>query len=448
MGTKIEDVVVVNITRETAKITRVGFGSALIFGIHSKFAEDFKEYTSIEGVLEDFVITDEEYKAAAKYFSQELKPEKVTIGKRVANVAKSEVVTVANVQNTITYSVTINGTPFTFLSDADATDLEIAAGLVADINGGSEPVTAADNVDGTFDLDADVDGVDFTAVLSDDGTGDGLTSTVPIATGNVATGLADLLDVGGTDWYFLILTRRTTEAEQLQDIEETANFIEALSSPKQYFAAIDQASILTAVATDIASIIQALSLDRSNVFYSTDQGNYPEAAWIGDGAPHDAGSRTWKFKNLVGITPDQFNDTEISNMKGKNVNFYETIAGANVVSSEGVVASGEYIDTIRGSDELQVRISEDIFTQLINAEKIPFTTDGISAIEATLRARLQRSVNSGFLSNDPDAITVTVPKLANIDPADKAVRFLTGLEFSAVLAGAVHKVRIDGKLTL
>ncbi|MCK5603283.1 DUF3383 family protein, partial [Candidatus Pacearchaeota archaeon] len=245
-----------------------------------------------------------------------------------------------------------------------------------------------------------------------------------------------------------ILTRRTTEAEQLQDIEEAADFIEALSAPKQYFAAIDQATILTVVDTDIASVLQAKSLDRSNVIYSTDEANYPEAAWIGDGAPHDAGSRTWKFKNLVGITPDQFTDAEVANMGSKNVNYYETIAGANVISSEATVASGEYIDTIRGSDELQVSIGEDIFTQLINAEKIPFTTDGISAIEATLRARLQRSVNSGFLSNEPDAITVTVPKLADIDPADKAVRFLTGLEFSADLANAVHKTRIDGKLTL
>ncbi|MCK5601781.1 DUF3383 family protein, partial [Candidatus Pacearchaeota archaeon] len=251
MGTKIEDVVVVNITRETAKITRVGFGSALIFGIHVKFAEDFKEYTSIEGVLEDFAITDEEYKAAAKYFSQELKPEKVTIGKRVANVAKSEIVTVDSVQNTVTYTVTINGTAFTSMSDADATADEITAGLVTDINGGTEPVTATDNVDGTFDLDADVDGEDFTVVLSDDGTGDGMSSTTAIDNANVATGISDLIQAGGTDWYFLILTRRTTEAEQLQDIEEAADFIEALSAPKQYFAAIDQATILTVVDTDI-----------------------------------------------------------------------------------------------------------------------------------------------------------------------------------------------------
>lgn len=448
MSTEIEDIVVVNITRETAKITRVGFGTALIFGIHSKFVEDFKEYGSQEAVLEDFIVTDEEAIASGKYFSQELKPEKVLIGKRAANVAQSEVVTVDNIQDNITYTVTINGTAFDFLSDADATDDEITAGLEAAINGGAEPVTATDNVDGTLDLDADVTGEAFTVVVSDDGVGDGLSVANAIANVNVATELSRILQVGATDWFFLINTRRSTEAEQLQDIEESADFIETLSAPKMYFAAIDQASLKTAVSTDIASILQAKSYDRTVVLYSDDQANYPDAAWVGDGAPHDAGSRTWKFKTLVGITPDTLTDSEIANLKSKNANFYETVAGVNIITSEGVVVGGEFIDVIRGSDELQTRMAADIFTRLVNSEKIPFTTNGIGVIESIVRAALQISVNNGFLSDDPNAITVTVPDIDSVPAAEKAVRFLSGIEFSAVLAGAIHKVQIDGKLTL
>lgn len=448
MGTQIEDVVVVNITRETAKITRAGFGSGLIFGVHSKFAEEFKEYTSQEAVLEDFIVTDEEAIASAKYFSQELKPEKVTIGKRAANVAQSEVVTVDSIQNDTTYTVTINGTAFVFLSDADATDDEITAGLTSAINGGAEPVTATDNIDGTLDLDADVLGEAFTVAVTDDGTGLGLSVANAIPNVNVATELTDQLQAGNADWYFLILSRRSTEAEQLQDIEEAANFIEALSAPKQFFACSDQASLLTVVSTDIASILQALSLDRTNVLYSADAANYPEAAYVGDGAPHDAGSRTWKFKTLVGITPDTLTDSQIANLGGKNANFFETLSGVNVITSEAVVAGGEFIDIIRGSDELQVRMAEDIFTALIQSEKIPFTTNGIAVIENIVRGALQISVNNGFLSDDPNAITVTVPDIDAVPSADKAVRFLDGIEFTAVLAGALHKVQIDGKLTL
>jgi len=444
MGTKIRDIIQVDITRETARITRAGFGTGLIFGIHSKFAEEYKTYTSIESVLEDFAITDEEYKAAAKYFSQELSPEKVIIGKRAANVAQSDLVTVSTVLNDTTYTVTINGTAFSFLSDASATNLEIAAGLVAAINGGSEPVTATDNIDGTFDLDADVAGEINTIIA-----GTNLTLANVVANVCVSTELADAIAAGATDWYFLILTRRATEAEQLLDIEQAADFIEALSTPKLYFYAIDQASMLTAATTDIGSVLKTKLYDRSIGMYSGDEENYPDAAWVGACAPYDAGSITWKFKSLVGIVPDTLlSDSAIVNLKAKNLNFYETVANVNCITSEAVVASGEYIDVMRGSDELTARIGEDIFTVLINSQKIPFTTNGIAKVEAPLRARLQRAVNSGFLSDEPDAITVTVPKLSAIDPVDKAARFLQGISFVAQLAGAVHKVKITGKLTI
>ena len=108
-----------------------------------------------------------------------VEPVKVIIGKRAANVAQSENVTVDGVENAVTYTVTINGTAFDFLSDADATDDEITAGLTSAINLGAEPVTATDNIDGTLDLDADVAGVAFTVVVSDDGAGTDLSVAVP-----------------------------------------------------------------------------------------------------------------------------------------------------------------------------------------------------------------------------------------------------------------------------
>jgi uncharacterized phage protein gp47/JayE len=49
-------------------------------------------------------------------------------------------ISVANVLDTQLYTITINGTPFTFTSDGTATAAEIIAGLKADIDGGSEPV--------------------------------------------------------------------------------------------------------------------------------------------------------------------------------------------------------------------------------------------------------------------------------------------------------------------
>ena len=443
MGTEIKDIVVINITRETAKITRVGFGTPMVFGIHSAFAEDFRTYTSIQGVGEDFAITDEEYLAANALFSQALSPESIVIGKRAANVAQSDVVTVDNAQSTITFTDTINGTAFDFLSDADATDLEIAAGLVSAINLGSEPVTATDNVDGTYDVDADVAGEPFTHVVSDDGTGDGLSNVPTIENGNVASELLALEQVF-TDWYFLTLTRRSTEAEQLQDIAQAAAFIEPRL--KMYFYALDQATMLTAVTTDIGNVLKALAYDRTAGMYSADQALYPECAWVGRVAPETPGSVNWKFQKLTGVTPDSLSSTEITNLRAANLNFFEAVAGVNIISSEAVVASGEFIDIIRGSDKLSTRMSERIFTTLVNAKKVPITNDGGATFENDIRAELQTSVDDGFLVGD--SIIVTVPDASDISAADKGNRFFSGITFSADFQGATNKVGIAGTLSL
>ena len=79
-------------------------------------------------------------------------------------------------QDSTTYTVTINGTPFVFVSDASATVAEITAGLQAAIAGGAEPVTATDNgtdldIVGDFEtLNPTVPGL-FTIVVADDFTG-------------------------------------------------------------------------------------------------------------------------------------------------------------------------------------------------------------------------------------------------------------------------------------
>lgn len=443
MGTEIKDIVVINITRETAKITRVGFGTPMVFGIHSKFAEAFRTYTSIQGVGEDFDVTDEEFIAATALFSQELSPESIVIGKRAANAAQSEIVTVDSIEDNVTYTVTINGTAFDFLSSGTATDDEITLGLTTAINLGAEPVTATDNVDGTLDLDADVEGDAFTVVVSDDGTGSALSVANAVENVSVASELLALEQVF-TDWYFLTLTRRSTEAEQLQDIAQAAAFIEPRL--KMYFYALDQASMLTAVTTDIGNVLKALAFDRTAGMYSADQALYPECAWVGRVAPETPGSVTWKFQQLAGITPDSLSSTEITNLKAANLNFFEAVAGVNIISSEAVVASGEFIDIIRGSDKLSTRMSERIFTTLVNAKKVPITNDGGATFENDMRAELQISVDEGFLVEE--SIIVTVPDASDISAADKANRFFSGITFSGDFQGAAHKVGIAGTLSL
>jgi len=348
MGTQLNDIVVVNITRETAKITQAGFGTPLVFGplAAAEFTERYRVYSSIEAVEADFETTTEQWKAAAALFGQEIRPEQIVIGR-----------------------------------------------------------------------------YDTSETFGDE--------------------LAAMQEAYG-DWYALMLTRDGVEADQLVDIAAAAAWIEPRD--KIFIGCIDQASMITAVDTDIASVLQTAAYDRTAILYSADHANYPEGAWLGRCLPEDPGSITWKFRQLSGITADDLTSTAVTHLKAKNANFYETVAGVNIISGEAVMASGEYIDTIRGCDWLKARIAEGVYQELINADKVPFTVQGMTVIENQLRYRLQKAVDVGFLV--PGSIQITMPDIDTVDPLEKAQRFLGGIEFSATLAYAVHKVSIAGKLTL
>jgi len=526
MGTTINDIITINITRETAKLTRVGFGTALVFGEHAKFSlgELSRTYNNIDAVEEDFATTDEEYKAAKQLFGQEVSPTQIKIGDRSANAIQKMTATVDTVENLTDYFAYINGVEFKVTSDADATAIEIAGLLVAAINGGSEPVTATDNTDGTYYCISDVSGDPFTfttgtrqsitqvtVVTVDTATAEtdymtkinatkfivtsDVTPTVieiagllvtainagaePVTALDNADGTYDLtadaagsqfniwvdarqsiagdrpninvaselsaLRVENDDWYGLVLTRSATEAKQLQDIEDAAAYIEPLM--KIYLPCIDESSIPTAATDDIASTLKGLAYDHTGgVFYSTDEENYPEAAWFGKQLPKDPSSTNWYLQSLSGITPDVLTGSQVTYLRGKNCNFFETIAGQNVVSGYGVMASAEYIDIIRGADWLGTRMAEGIFALLVNAEKVPFTTQGIGQVEDKIRYWLEKGADKGFVVRD--SIVINMPAIDDVDPADKAARFLNDVSWSAQLQGAVNKVAIKGTLTV
>ena len=354
------------------------------------------------------------------------------------SVKQTTVVTVDTAIDDTEYFTTINGVVFSINSGVAATVITIAAALVAAITAGAEPVTPTDNVDGTYDLDNSTQNTTFTIKVDFNQSIAGDRLNV-----NPATELSAIVTINNT-WYAIILTRTTTEAEQIQDITHTSAWTEARI--KLYLTAIDQASIITSATDDIASVLEGLAYDRTVIIYSLDEENYPEAAWAGLQLPKDPGSTTWKFKSVSGIIVDVLTDTALTNLRAKNCNFYEEVAGVNVFSSEAIVASGEFIDIIRGVDWLQARIEERVYTRLINEEKIPYTNPGIAVIETEVIAQLEESVGVGLIT--ANTAIVTVPDVADVDAGDKASRILRDVDFTAQLAGAIHKVFIQGKLTV
>lgn len=430
----IEEIVKVDIVLGTKSVTRAGFGTAMILSAEAPFPDAVRTYKSLKAVAADFATTTSVYKFAQKLFGQELKPKQIKVGKRTALVAQTQVVKILNAVDG-GFTVEVNGVAFTHVA-AGETIAQIRTALIALINAGAEPVTAANGVAADeILLTADVAGQGFGIVA--------VTANLQLTTAVANNGVEnDLIaaDNADKDWYALILT-----SDLDVDVKAAAAWIE--TQRKIFGTAQSTAGIIAAGNTDIASFLKGKGYFRTFIMYATDQASGAEAAWFGNCLPRNPGSETWKFKTLVGITADDLlTDTQVGNAQGKNCNLYRTIGGVGV-TSEGVVASGEYIDTIRFRDWLQAQIEENVFATLVSVPKIPYTDNGLAVLQNIIDAQLKRGVDAGGLTNDPKP-EVVIPKVADIPVLDRQARKVPVIEFYATLAGAVHSMDILGTLTV
>lgn len=425
----IEKFVVVQISRQTRGVTQAGFGIPLILGPNGSFS-DVRSYSSLAAVGADFLESDDEYKAAQAVFSQTPRPEKIKIKKSPVNVAQVSDVVIATVANSSLYRVIVNGVNFDYTSDGSATAAEIRDGLISAVNAGSEPVTAsASGAD--VRLTADTAGESFTLSVGDNK----LTITPVTANVGIASAILEAIQQD-KDWYALITTDTTDVT-----VKEAAKTIEA--NRRIYLVRRSDSNIRTSATNDIMSFLKNKGYDRSGLLYTGTPTDFSEAAWMGRVLPLDPGSETWAFKTLQGVTVDGWTDAELEFLDDKNANYYIETAGVRHTVN-GKMASGEYIDIMRGIDWLQARIEEGIFQQLALVDKIPFTDKGIAVIENILRQKLQNGVTVGLI----ESFTISVPVAAEVSFQDKAARTLPDVNFEAVLQGAIHKVIIQGVVTL
>jgi hypothetical protein len=83
MSEVLREIIDIVISRDTTPITRAGFGTPLIIGESDGLGvARVKTYSGIEGVAEDFDVTDDEYIAALAIFSQEEVPSRIKIGRK------------------------------------------------------------------------------------------------------------------------------------------------------------------------------------------------------------------------------------------------------------------------------------------------------------------------------------------------------------------------------
>lgn len=137
-------------------------------------------------------------------------------------------------------------------------------------------------------------------------------------------------------WYICLIDSKVED-----DIEAMAAAIQARY--KMFAASVSTVDTADPLKdTDIGTKLKDLGYDRTFLMYTTEPTEYPEAAWLWT-MLYEAGSETWAYKALSGVTVNRLNDTSIGALESKNVNYYIRIKGI-ATTRTGTTCQGEWID--------------------------------------------------------------------------------------------------------
>lgn len=438
----LSDIVNVTVSTLTAAIKSPGFGIPMILDYHTRFSELIRFYSGLDEMVDDgFLATDSAYQAAAAAFAQDPQLNQLAIGRRQSkpNVQIDLVPTVVNSKR---YEVTVqlpsgSVTSVHFDSDSTATLAEICVGLAAAIDALTGVDAASMSGDTFIRVTPTSPGAYYALKVSDKALLQLKSTGADSSTGTEND--LDAIRLVDDTWYGLTLT-----TQGATEIAAASHWAE--SNEKLLVQASQDGDIIVSGSGDVASTVKTANRFRTALIFSHDATQHAGAAWLGAGFPIDPGGLTFANLTLASVDTEALTGTNITQLKAKNCN-YMTNYGNVVLTRNGVVSAGEYIDIIRDRDWYRSQLQTEVLAVMVNNNKVPFTDRGIAQIESAVRRATKRAIDAGFLAEGTD--TYVVPLAADVSPNDRANRTLgaTPIKVNARVAGAIHVAEIRATIT-
>lgn len=437
----LSEIVQVNITADTVTPDRAGFGVPMLAAYFPPtiFADLSREYsTSAEMVTDGFPTGHPAVRMAQRIESQSPRPSTFKVGRRATPFDQEfRVIPTITTQGLIVGLDVLspNGVTLTEIRYTNG-PAETVATIVTALTALLNPIvglTAVDNV---------------TAVAcSADTTGDlfelrnflgGVTILDTTADPGIVANLT-AIRADDSDWYGLSIDSNSeAQAAALAAWAETEVILFGVDSGDE--------EVATDAVGNLAETLEAAAYNRTFLLFNRALGRYGATAWFGDRLSADPGSATWAMKTLAGIVADSLTTTQRTNIESNNANHYTRRAGIDI-TRQGTLASGRFIDVQRTIDAVTARIQEEVFDLLTSLEKVPYTDAGVGLVIAAVLGVLREFQQTGALDPAIDPV-VTAPRVADVSAADKTARILPDVRFQATLAGAIHRVEIDGVLAI
>ena len=384
-----------------------------------------------------FAVTDPEYTAAAKAFSQSPAPSLVYIGRRVETAQAGELVgaplpAVATL-DAITagaFDITVDSTLLhvTGLNLAGLSLANIAAAVQTKLQAGLAGTLCALDPTGAFLIVTSpttgiTSQVSFASAVVADTTTCGLLGLSSVAGAQRVVGIAAEATIGASlaalaafsaAWYSFTTTSDTTQA----DMCAAADWAEAnqrpyaptTNSPASY-------ATPTSGDTDIAGYAFRMGYSYTFVTYAT--------GTLDAGASALARIATVDYtqKNAVidlfgqtlpGVSPESILEPVRLGLLAKNCNAYLSFGGVSMYY-KGNMASGRAVDEVLGLVWQAAQIENEVFAQILAGHN-PQTDDGVHNLVIACESACKKGVTNGLLA--PGRWPATAMSIGNIKPGD------------------------------
>jgi hypothetical protein len=438
-------IVTVNVSLQTATVSRKGFGTPIFISAHHNFPQRVRSYSSLKGVGEDFKSTDSAYIAAQGVFSNTPNVASFKVGRREADA----IVTPTDVAVSSVHALTIT------VNDGDTLSVSVTA---------ESGDTAADTAEALkVAIDADTAVADHVTTTVTGLAEAGILTITPKVTGDVfgisSTSGVTLTTEAPTETAGDVLTAVLEEDEDFYFVsaeDHTETFVLAMAAAVEaqtmlYFVSSNGATSLTTAdsisATDTLALLKQGNFERTVSLWSqVADSAYPECTFLGVNAPYAPDERAvvWSgtdisvvlAKNALG---NRLTSTQEKNLFDRNAN-YVTETAVGIRQLGGKTVNGSWIDDIHNRDSIVARVKEGQQALVLNqaGSKLEGGRAGVAISDAKLTENLTPFVTSKALESfttDPSAATI-----------DQNTRTLSNMAFEGVLSGAIIQIVINGTL--
>lgn len=443
-----------------------------------------RTYSTLAGVAIDFGTTAPEYLAAAEWFSQSPQPGNCLIGQwcktAVAGRLVGAVVSAANQALATWTAITNGGFHITVDAGASANVTGLDFHLQTNLNGVASVITAALAGatcvwDATYQqfrikssttgatsaisfLTAPTAGVDISGLLGMTAASSGAYSVTGLAAETAISAVTAFDSQFGQKFYGLFVCG-AVNADHLA----IAQYIEGTNTKHAYGVNSQEGGILVlSDTTNIAYQLKALSYRKTLTQYSSSN-LYAVVSLMARILTTDYTANktviTLMYKTEPGVVAESLNTNQMNALLGFNCNVFVNYDNETAIIQPGIVASGDFIDTIFGADWLAITVQNSIYNLLYsNPTKIPQTDQGNNIISTGIEAVLKQAVDNGLVApgswtqsgfgtlnqNDylPKGYYIYAPPITSQNPADRAARKSVTFQVAAKLAGAIHTVNV------